>query len=273
MSSIGPDYFRTMGIPVIRGRGIDETDRLGTPDVAIVNETLARRLWPNADPLGRRLRIDDRAVEIVGLAHDVKYDEVTEPPRPFLYLPLSQHSVLDRETVIVRVADGSVASATMLRDQIRAMDPTLPVFDVRSFDAILRERADKQRGVSALFAAFGALALGLACLGLYGVMSYAVTRRTHELGVRLALGATPRQLIRLIAADGLRLTIMGVVIGVVLAVPLARMLGALIFGVQIADIATFAIISAVLVVVAMGAAILPAGRAANLDPIAALRTD
>jgi ABC-type antimicrobial peptide transport system permease subunit len=147
------------------------------------------------------------------------------------------------------------------------------VFDVRPFDTVLRDRADKQRGISALFAGFGLLALLLASLGLYGVMAYGVARRTREIGVRLALGATPGQLTRLIARDALRLALTGVVVGAALALPLARALGALIFGVQIADLATFAGTCALLVAVAMVAAILPARRASRLDPIVALRTE
>jgi ABC-type antimicrobial peptide transport system permease subunit len=219
------------------------------------------------------LQIDDNSVEIVGLARDAKYDETTEDPRPFLYLALDQHSEIDRETVIARSSTGATLSGAMVRDQIHALDPALPVFDVKSFADVLRDRADKQRGMSVLFAAFGVLALALASLGLYGVMSYAVARRTHEIGVRLALGATPRELIRLIAVDGLALTLTGVVVGTVLAYPLARALGALIFGVQIADLATFGITCAVLISVAMAAALLPAVRASHLDPVAALRTE
>lgn len=273
LSSVGPDYFKTMDIPVLRGRGITETDRRGATDVAIVNETLARRLWPVLDPVGRKLQVDDQSVQIVGVARDAKYDEATEDPRAFLYFALDQHSMIDRETVIVRSSGSAPLAATVVRDQLHALDPALPVFDVRSFADVLRDRADKQRGVSALLAAFGVLALTLASLGLYGVMSYAVTRRTHEIGIRLALGATPRQLIRLIAEDGFQLTVKGIGIGTVLAYPLARALGALIFGVQIADLATFATTCIVLLAVAMAAALLPAIRAANLDPVAALRTE
>jgi putative ABC transport system permease protein len=273
MSSIGPDYFKTMDIPVIRGRGIAETDRHGATDVAIVNETLARRLWPDVDPVGRTLQVDDKPVQIVGVARDAKYDEAAEDPRPFLYLALDQYSMIDRETVIARSSRGVILSGAIVRDQIHALDPALPVFDVRTFDDVLRDRADKQRGISALFAAFGVLALALASLGLYGVMSYAVTRRTREIGVRLALGATPRQLIGLIAQDGFQLTVRGIGIGTVLAYPLARALGALIFGVQIADLATFATTCVVLMAVAMAAALLPAVRASQLDPVAALRTE
>jgi predicted permease len=273
MSSIGADYFKTMEIPLLRGRGIAEADRRGSPDVAIVNQTLARRLWPDLDPLGRTLQVDDHSVQIIGVARDAKYDEATEDPRPFLYLALEHHSMIDRETVIARSVGGSILSGAAVRDQIHALDPALPVFDVKSFDDVLRDRADKQRGISVLFAAFGVLALALASLGLYGVMSYAVTRRTHEIGVRLALGATPRELIRLIAVDGFQLTVKGIAIGTVLAYPLARALGALIFGVQIADLAAFGLTCVALMSVAMAAALLPAVRASNLDPIAALRTE
>jgi putative ABC transport system permease protein len=273
MSSVGPDYFTTMEIPVLRGRGIVETDRRGSTDVALVNETLARTLWPDSDPLGGILQIDDLRVQVVGIARNAKYDEPTEDPRPFLYLALAQHSTIDRETVIARSATNSLITGSGVRNEIHALDPALPVFDVKSFDDVMRDRADKQRGISALFAVFGVLALTLAALGLYGVMSYAVTRRTHEIGVRLALGATPRQLIRLVVEDGFQLTIAGIGIGTVLAYPLARALGALIFGVQMADLLTFAAACAVLVIVAMSAALVPAARAAKLDPLVALRAE
>jgi len=273
MSSIGPDFFRTLQIPLLQGRGIDGNDGRGAPVVGVVNGTLARRLWSDSNPIGRTLLVDGTVVEVIGIARDAKYDEATEERRPFLYLSLAQRSQLDRETVIVRSAARSTLTSSAVVGQIRAIDPALPVFDARSFGAILRERIDKQRGISALFASFGGLALVLASLGLYGVMAYAVVRRTHEIGVRLALGATPRQLTNLIAADGLRLTMTGVMVGGLLSLPLARALGALIFGVQIADLATFAATCALLVAVAMIAALLPARRAARLDPIAALRTE
>jgi hypothetical protein len=273
MSSVGPGFFRTMQIPLMQGRGIEANDGRGAPGVGVVNETLAHQLWPGSDPLGRTLQIDGGTVEIVGVARDAKYDEVTEDRRPFLYLALAQHSQLDREAVIVRLAPGATMTPAVLVSQVRALDPALPVFDVRPFDAVLRERADKQRAISALFAAFGVLALALASIGLYGVMTYAVARRTREIGVRLALGATPGQLVHLIAGDGLRLALTGVAVGSVLALPLVGALGALIFGVKLADLATFAATCALLVAVAMIAAMLPARRAARLDPIVALRTE
>ncbi len=274
ISSIGPRYFSTLEIPIVRGRAIGNEDRRGAPGTAVVNETLARDLWPGSDPLGRILQFDEGYIaQVIGVARDAKYDDATEDPRPFLYLSLAQHAQLDRETVIVRTAGTAALATPLVQAQIRALDPALPVFDVRPFELVLRDRADKQRGISALFASFGLLALLLASLGLYGVMAYAVTRRTREIGVRLALGATPAQLTRLIAGDGLRLALMGVAIGAVLALPLASVLGALIFGVQIADLATFAGTCGLLIAVAMVAALFPARRAARLDPIVALRTE
>ena len=273
MNAVGPRYFSTLEMPLVAGREIGARDGRGAPGAAVINETLARRFWPGAQALGRTLRLDDDTFEVVGVARDAKYDEPTEDPAPFLFVSLAQFSTLDRDTVIVRTATAPALVGTALQAQIRALDPALPVFDVRSFDGVLKDRADKQRGISALFAGFGLLALLLAALGLYGVMAYAVTRRTREMGVRLALGATPGQLTRLIAGDGLRLALTGVAIGGTLALPLAHVLGALVFGVQIADLAAFAGTCALLVAVALVAALLPARRAARLDPIVALRTD
>jgi ABC-type antimicrobial peptide transport system permease subunit len=217
--------------------------------------------------------LDDDTLRVVGLARNSKYDEATEDPRAFLYLSLAQHGTVDRETVLVRTTGSPALIASAVQAQLRALDPSLPIFDARTFDDVLKQRADKQRGLSGLFAAFGLVALLLAALGLYGVMAYAVARRTREMGVRLALGATPAQVTRLIAGDGLRLALTGVVIGSVLAIPLGQVLGALIFGVQVADLAAFAATCMLLVGVSLTAAVLPARRAARVDPMAALRAE
>lgn len=273
MNAVGPGYFATLELSLLRGRGITEEDGRGAPQAAVVNETLARQLWGNADPLGRSVRLDEDTLRVVGVARNSKYDEPTEDPRPFVYLSLAQHAPVDRETVLVRTAGSPALIAPSVQASLRGLDPSLPIFDARTFDEVLKDRADKQRGLSGLFAVFGLVALLLASLGLYGVMAYTVTRRTREMGVRLALGATPAQLTRLIAHDGLRLALAGVSIGSVLAFPLTRLLGALIFRVDVADLAAFAAACAVLVGVALAAAILPARRAARVDPIAALRAE
>jgi ABC-type antimicrobial peptide transport system permease subunit len=156
---------------------------------------------------------------------------------------------------------------------IRGLDPALPAFDVQPFSKILRDRLDKERGISVLFSAFGALALALAAVGLYGVMTYATARRTREMGVRLALGASPAQLAVMVARDGLKLGGLGTIAGVALGLPLARGLGALFFGVHVADVAVCVSVCAALNAVVLAATLLPARRAARLDPIAALRTE
>jgi len=273
MNAVGPQYFATLELPILRGRGITDEDGRGAPDAAVVNETLARQLWADADPLGRSLRLDDQLVRIVGVARDSKYDEATERPRAFLYLSLAQHPTIDRDTILVRTAGPPALIASAVHAELRALDRSLPVFDSRAFDDVLEQRADKQRGLSALFAAFGVVALLLASLGLYGVMTYAVTRRTREMGVRLALGASPAQLTQLIVRDGLRLALTGVAIGCVFSLPVAQVLGTLIFGIRVGDVATFAATCALLVCVALTAALLPARRASRVDPIAALRAE
>jgi putative ABC transport system permease protein len=273
LNAVGPQYFGALQLPILRGRGITDIDRRGAPGAAVVNETLAHQLWGAADPLGRSLRLDDDVLQVVGVARNSKYDEATEEPRAFLYLSLAQHAPLDRETILARTAGLPSLIAPSVQAQLRALDPALPVFDVRTFDDVLKERADKQRGLSALFAAFGSVALLLAALGLYSVMAYAVARRTREIGVRLALGATPAQLTRLIARDGLRLALIGVAIGCVFALPLAQLLGALIFGIHVADLGAFAGTCALLVAVALIAALLPARRASRVDPMEALRAE
>jgi predicted permease len=273
LNAAGPGYFDTLRLPILRGRGFTESDTTGAPQVAVVNETLAKNLWGSDDPLGREIMLDDRMIRVVGVARNSKYDEVTEDPRPFMYLSIDQNPQLDRETVLVRAATASAGLAVALRAAIQGLDPALPVFDVRPLSALFADRNDKQRGVSALLAGFGTVALLLAALGLYGVMAYAVTRRTREMGIRLALGATPAQLTSLIARDGLRLSIVGVAIGGFLSLPMAYALGSLLFGVQIADVAAFALVCVALVLVATVAAVLPARRAARLDPLLALRTE
>jgi predicted permease len=273
LNAVGSRYFATLELPIVRGRGIEPADRRGAAGAAVVNETLARRLWPDGEALGRPIRLGDDALTVVGIAQDSKYDEATEDPQPFLYLSLAQHPQLDRETLLVRVSGVPGANAAPVQAVIRALDPALPVFDIHPFERVLEDRADKQRGISRLLAGFGVLALALASLGLYGVMAYTVTLRRREMGVRMALGASPAQLTRLIAGDGLRLALIGTAIGSVLALPVAHALDVLVFGVRIGDVAAFAATCALLIAVAVLAAVLPARRAARLDPMLALRLD
>ena len=273
VNAVGPGFFATLGVPIRRGRAIDERDTRGAPGAVVINETLARQLWGDGDPIGRRVRMDGDTLQVVGLARNGKYDEPTEDPLPFLYTSIAQRSMLDRDTLLVRTSAPPATLAAAVTAAVHEIDPSMPVFDVRPLEDVLVQRMDKQRAISGLVAGSGLLALLLAAVGLYGVMAYVVTRRTREFGVRLALGATPRQLTALIARDGVRLAAAGVVIGSLLALPLAKVLGALVFGVAIGDLAGFAGACALLVGVALVAAVLPARRAGHLDPIAALRME
>jgi predicted permease len=272
-NAAGSGYFEALHIAIVRGRGFADTDGPGSVRVSVVNETLARRFWGSEDPIGREVALGPTKLQVVGVVRDSKYDEATESTRPFLYTSLDQAAQLDREAVIVRTASDLAALSNALRATVHTLDPALPVFELRTLDDLLRDREDKERGISLLLGAFGALALLLASLGLYGVMSYAVTRRTHEIGVRLALGATPSQVSSLIGADALRLALVGVAVGGTLSLPMAYALGGLLFGVQIADIAAFAFICGSLIGVAIIASWIPARRAARLDPLLALRTE
>jgi predicted permease len=273
LNAAGPGHFDALEMPIVAGRPILESDTIGAPSVAVINERLARDLWGSADPIGREIVLDRKHIRVVGVVRNAKYDEATEDPRPFMYLSIDQDPLFDRDTVILRTAAAPGAMLPVLRREIRSLDPALPVFDVRPLADTLKDRADKERGISALLSAFGGVALLLAALGLYGVMGYAVARRTREMGIRIALGASSAQLTTLITRDAMRLSLIGVGIGATLSLPMAYALGALLFGVQIADLAAFALTCALLVAVAVAAAFLPARRAARLDPVVALRTD
>ena len=273
LNAASAGFFEALRLPIVRGRPFSTADVVGAPPAAVINETLARRLWGNDDPIGRRIRLDEDVFAVVGVARDSKYDEVSEDPRPFMYLSLEQRPQLDRETVLVRAESDPGTLSRLLHEEIRRLDPQLPVFDVRPMTVLLQDRMDKERAISAMLAAFGGLALLLAALGLYGVMAYTVSRRVRELGIRLALGATPASVVQLVARDGLRLAAVGLAAGTVPAALLAYALGTVLFGVQIADVAAFAATCACLLLVSVAAAYVPARRAARLDPIAALRIE
>lgn len=273
LNGISAGYFESLQLPIVRGRDIGPSDRSGAPPVAIVNQTLARSLWREVDPVGRTLRLDAQTFEVVGVAQDAKYDERGERPRPFLYTSLDQRSHLERETVIVRTTVAPSRLDGTVRSIFRELDAALPVFDVRPMTDVLRERADKERSVTFLLGGFGGMAVLLAAIGVYGVMAHAASRRTREIGVRIALGATPGQVTHTMVSDASRLALAGLVVGSVLAVPLLYAVEALIFGVQVGEAATFALIGAGLFGVALLAAWLPARAAARVDPVVALRPE
>jgi predicted permease len=275
VNSVSPGYFRTLGIALLRGRDFDWGDRAGAPPVAIVNDTLARRLWDEGNPVGRTVRLagEDAEIEVIGVARDSKYDEAGEDPRPHLYLPLAQRTFLPRTTLLLRSPAPVPAVVDLVKSEIRRLDPALPLFDVSSLERIVALRLDRQRSISALLTAFGGLALALAAIGLYGVMAFAVTHRTREIAVRLALGASPTQIVRQFVGDGLRLAATGAGLGTILALPLAPAAGSFVLGVSPFDVATFAIAASALTCVGLLATCVPAARALRIAPAVTLKVE
>jgi predicted permease len=273
LSSVSPGYFRTLGISLVAGRDFQDADRPGSPKVAVINELLARRFWPADSPLGKRLRVgkEPDLYEVVGVAREGKYVSLTEEPRPFLYLPLLQRGAVFGETVLLARSESGAPILDALRAEAERLDPALPLFHVRTLAESLDGQLSDRRQGTLLVAIFGALALLLAAVGLYGVVAYAVAGHTREIGVRMALGAARRDVVALFVGRGARLALIGLAVGLVLSAGLTRLLVGMIFGVGPTDAATFAAVAALLVTVALAASWLPARRAARIDPMEALR--
>jgi predicted permease len=271
-----PGYFAAAGTPLLRGRDFTTHDVKGAPLVAIINETLARRLWPDQDPIGKRLRFpwrDEPLREVVGVAQDGKYHELTEQPRGYIYLPERQRADLTDISLLVRSAGDPRPLIPVLSEALHALDRNLPVFQIVTLEDALRDRLDKERGAAAVLGVFGGLALLLASLGLYGVMAYAVAQRTREVGVRMALGAQSGLVLRQFVFEGVRFALVGVAIGLALAAGVTRVASRFLYGVEATDLLTFMLCAVVLTAVAAAASFLPAQRAARVDPMIALRSE
>ena len=269
-----PDYFQTMGISILKGRAFTDQDKLGAKPVVIVNETLARRYWPNGDALGKRMRFYgplDKApwMEVVGIVQDVKH-ELNLPITPDYYLPHAQ----DPWNAMVLVARTSVEPGSMaapIRQQVLAIDKEQPVFDVKTMREVRAISVTVYSFGSATMGIFAVVALLLAAMGIYGVMAFAVTQRTQEIGIRMALGARALDVLKLIVRNGMSLAAIGIVAGLAGAFAITRLMGSLLFGVSPTDVVTFAMVTAVLLLVALVACYLPARRATKVDPLVALR--
>src|SRR5438477_1634323 len=268
---VSEDYFSTLGIPLVVGREFTKNDDENSPRVAIVNETMAGKYWPGKDPIGHRLKVKDNWMQIVGVAKNVKIETKLEPPRSFFYVPVRQNFFVGNALLIrTRETPGSITNA--LAREVHALDPTLAPYAADRLQEQVDGRGYTQRLAATLLAIFGGMALFLAAIGLYGVMSYSVSQSTRELGVRMALGATVRDLLRLVLSRGLRLTIAGVVIGAAAALMLTRLMGNLLYKVSPRDPIAFGAALIILIAVALVACFLPARRATRIDPVRALRT-
>ena len=276
---VSPDYLKTLGVTLIKGRLIDETDRAGKPPVVVISEELAREAWPGEDPLGKRIKRvrpnqDFLWMTVVGVVKDVKEDLFNyRINRPVWYVPYAQLENNFPVNLVVRTSSDPARVTAAVREAIHAVDPDQPVSNVMTMNENLAGVLVTERFSAILMNALGASGLLLAALGLYGVMAYSVSQRTAEIGVRVALGAQRIHVLQLILSQGAKLTLLGVVIGVAAAWALTRLLGGLLFEVNATDPATFLSISLLLVSIALIACFLPARRALSVDPVIALRAE
>ena len=277
-NAIDPGHFDALGIPLLAGRDFTRRDGPEAPDVVIVNETMAERYWPDESPVGKRVRPwgqtlpDAPYAEVVGLVRDSKYVTVGEAPRAFVYRPLAQRWA-PAATLLVRTEGDPLGVLAAVRRAVAAVDPDLPVFDVRPLAELTSVSLLPARAAGWLLGLFGALALALAAIGLYGVVAFLARQRTHELGIRLTLGAQRHQILATVLGPGLRWTGWGLAIGLALSLLLTRLLGGLLFDVSPSDPLIYLGVSLLLAAVALGAAYLPARRAVRLQPMETLRSD
>ena len=269
-NEVGPDYFVTMGIPLVTGREFSRADDEKAAPVAVVNETMASRYWKGQSPLGRRLQMKGRSLQVVGVAKDSKYSSVRENPQPFFFVPLRQNSLRGSGLHIRTPLAPDVMGAAIARE-VRALDSNLAPYEVITMQEQLDRSTSAQMVAVKLVGVLGGLALLLAAIGLYGVMSYAVSQSTRELGLRMALGAGASNLLRLVMSRGLVLTGGGVVLGAAVALALTRLLGNLLYKVSPRDPVAFGSALALMMIVSLAACFLPAWRATRTDPSRALR--
>ena len=269
-------YFRTLGIELLQGRDFDARDKRGATDVVIINETLARRNFPNQNPIGRRIQPsigDERGMpwrEIIGVVRDVRHASLSEASGAECYLTHTQ-SAQPGMGVAIRTTNDPHALIAAVRNEVRALDAELPVFAIKTFEEYLYESVAQPRFTTLLLSLFGVVALLLTAIGLYGVLAYGVTQRTREIGVRLALGAQPRDVIKLVLKRGLALTLLGVGLGASASLLLTRLLKDFLFEVSATDPLTFVTIAVMLLSVALFACLIPARRATKVNPLGALR--
>ena len=275
-----PDYFQAIGIPLTRGRGFTEADRADTPKVVLITEAAARQFFPGEDPIGKTIKLGwgrgagkPRAGgEVVGVVGDIKDAALNEPNPPQIYMPMRQWPV-SFMTVVMKTAVPPASLADAARAQVAAIDPNLPLSNVSTLDAVVAKSISQERFYMTLLAVFAAVALVLAAIGIFGVLSYAVSQRTREIGIRMALGAQGRSVIGLIVAEAMILVGCGVAAGIAAALWVTQAMSKMLFDITPTDPVTFATVGGVLVTVALFASYLPARRATRVDPIVALRAE
>jgi putative ABC transport system permease protein len=273
---ISPGYFDTMSIPVLKGRELTDQDTDDSPNVVVISESMARRYWPGEEAVGKRIALGriqspDDWMQIVGVVKDVRQFELNADPKPQMYLTHRQYGFFDARDLVVKTDVDPASMASAVRKAVWEIDKDQPVSNIRTMETILADSIARQRFSMLLLAIFASVALVLAAVGIYGVMSYSVAQRTHEIGIRMALGAQTSAVLKLAVGYGLKLVIAGIAIGLVAAFALTRVMATLLFGVTATDPTTFTLISLLLVAVAAIASYIPARRATRVNPIIALR--
>ncbi|HET6851494.1 MAG TPA: ABC transporter permease [Pyrinomonadaceae bacterium] len=273
---ISPGYFDTMSIPVLKGRPLTDQDMETSPTAVVISETMARRFWPGEDPVGKRIaawkvQTPEDWAQIVGVVKDVRQFELTADPKPQMYLSYRQAGFFAPRDLVVKTDVEPASMAETVRKAVWDIDKDQPVSNIRTMEEILAESIARQRFSMLLLAIFAGVALVLAGVGIYGVMSYSVAQRTHEIGIRMALGAQTGAVLKLAVGYGMKLVIIGIVVGLIAAFALTRLMATLLFGVTATDPATFTLISLLLIAVAALASYIPARRATKVNPIIALR--
>jgi putative ABC transport system permease protein len=272
---VSKDYFQTMGIRLMEGRLFDARDSAGAPDVVIVNQTMAHTFYANESAIGRRIQPneDGPLCIIIGVVEDVKNAGIDRPAGTEIYLPNAQkHGSGNNDAFVVLRSNGDPSSlASAVRREVQDIDPTLPVSRVRLMEDVLSSAQSRPRFLTLLLTLFSGIALIIATVGIYGVISYSVARRSKEFGLRMALGARPTNILGLVLKQGVLLTGIGVVVGLIAALILTRLMASLLFGVTSTDAITYLGVSALLAAVAIFATYIPARRATQVDPIKALR--
>ncbi len=271
-----PGFFTALGIPAVRGRQFGDQDTATSPGVVMINEAMAKRYWPGEDPLGRTISVSVGKYtgqrQIVGIVADVRLTSLTEPPRPEMYVPYAQHPD-GFMFMVARTSSNPLSFAPVIRREVLALDKDQPITEVRSMAQVVSDSQDRRRFNLILLSLFAGLAVVLTVVGVYGVVSYSITQRVHEIGVRTALGARPFQIVKLIVRQGMLPALIGIAIGLFGAFALTRMMSSMLYQVSPTDPVVFVVAAATLTAVALLAIYIPAQRATKIDPVRALREE